>query len=52
MPALGRRLRHDRAIVGAGLLAIAMVAWLYLLHLSATMPGMEKADMPGMAMPG
>ena len=39
-------------MVGAGLLAIAMVAWLYLLHLSATMPGMERADMPGMVMPG
>jgi len=52
VPALDRQLRHDRATVGAGLLAIAMVAWLYLLHLSATMPGMERADMPGMAMPG
>ncbi len=52
MPALDRRIRHDRAIVGAGLLAIALVAWVYLLHLSATMPGMDTADMPGMAMPG
>ena len=51
MPALDRRLRRDRAVVGAALLAIALVAWLYLVHLSATMPGMDMADMPGMAMP-
>ena len=51
MPALDRQLWHDRAIVGVSLLAIAMVAWLYLLHLSATMPGMEMADMPAMVMP-
>jgi predicted metal-binding membrane protein len=51
VPALDRRLRRDRAIVGAALLAIALVAWLYLVHLSATMPGMDMADMPGMAMP-
>ncbi len=51
MPALDRRLRRDRAIVGAALLAIALVAWLYLLHRSATMPRMDMIDMPGMAMP-
>jgi len=51
VPALDRRLRRDRAIVGAALLAIALVAWLYLVHLSATMPGMDMADMPRMAMP-
>ena len=51
MPALGRLLRRDRAIVGAALLAIAVVAWLYLFHLSATMSGLDMADMPGMAMP-
>ena len=51
MPALDRLLRRDRAIVGAALLAIALVAWLYLLHLSATMSGLDMADMPGMAMP-
>jgi predicted metal-binding membrane protein len=51
VPALDRRLRRDRAIVGAALLAIALVAWLYLVHLSAMMPGMDMADMPGMAMP-
>jgi predicted metal-binding membrane protein len=51
VPALDRRLRRDRAIVGASLLAIALVAWLYLVHLSATMPGMDMADMPGTVMP-
>lgn len=51
MPALDRRLRRDREVVGAALLAIALVAWLYLVHLSATMPGMDMAEMPGMAMP-
>jgi len=51
VPAFDRQLRRDRAIVGAALLAIALVAWLSLLHLSATMPGMDRADMPGMAMP-
>ncbi len=51
MPAFDRQLRRDRAIVGAALLAIALVAWLSLFHLSATMPGMDRADMPGMAMP-
>jgi predicted metal-binding membrane protein len=52
VPALAPRFRRDRAIVGAGLLATALVAWLYLVHLSATMPGMDMADMPGTAMPG
>jgi predicted metal-binding membrane protein len=51
VPALDRQLRRDRAIVGAALLAVALVAWLYLVHLAATMPGMDMADMPGMAMP-
>jgi predicted metal-binding membrane protein len=46
-----RLLRRDRAIVGAALLAITLIAWLYLVHLSATMPGMEMADIPGRAMP-
>jgi predicted metal-binding membrane protein len=51
VPALDTLLRRDRAIVGAALLAIALVAWLYLVHLSATMSGLDMADMPGMAMP-
>ena len=51
MPALERLLQRDRAIVGAALLATALVAWLYLFHLSATMTGMDMADMPRMAMP-
>lgn len=51
MPALDSLLRRDRVIVGAALLATALVAWLYLFHLSVTMPGMDMADMPGMALP-
>ena len=51
MPALDRRLQRDRAIVGAATLATTLLAWLYLVHLSATMPGIDMADMPGMAMP-
>ena len=51
MPTLDTLLRRDRAIVGVALLVTALVAWLYLFHLSATMPGMDMADMPGMAMP-
>jgi predicted metal-binding membrane protein len=50
MPALDRLLRRDRAIVGAALLAITLAAWLYLFHLSTTMPGTDMPDMPGMAM--
>lgn len=41
-------LRRDRVIFGAGLLAIVVLAWLYLVHLTRAMPAME---MPGMAMP-
>ncbi len=51
MPALDGQLRRDRSIVGAALIAIVLVAWLYLFHLSTTMPGMDMADMPGMVMP-
>ena len=51
MPTLDTLLRRDRAIVGAALLVTALAAWLYLFRLSATMPGMEMADMPGMVMP-
>ncbi|MDO8475884.1 MAG: DUF2182 domain-containing protein [Candidatus Rokubacteria bacterium] len=51
MPALDSLLRRDRAIVGAGLLATALVVWLYLFRLSMSMPGMDMAEMPGMAMP-
>lgn len=50
MPALDTVLRRDRAIVGVALLATTLVAWLYLFHLAAVMPGMDMADMPGMAM--
>jgi predicted metal-binding membrane protein len=50
VPTLDTLLRRDRAIVGAALLVTVLAAWLYLLHLSATMSGMDMADMPGMAM--
>jgi predicted metal-binding membrane protein len=30
--------------------ATSLTAWLYLYHLSATMPGMDMPDMPGMVM--
>jgi predicted metal-binding membrane protein len=50
VPALDTLLRRDRAIVGGALVATALVAWLYLFHLSRAMPGMNMADMPGMAM--
>jgi len=45
---LGAQLGHERAVLGGGLLAIAGLAWLYLLRLAAAMPG---TDMAGMAMP-
>jgi predicted metal-binding membrane protein len=51
VPTLDTLLRRDRAIVGAALLVTVLAAWLYLFHLSAMMPGMDMADMPGMAMP-
>jgi len=50
VPALDTLLRRDRALVGAALVATVLVAWLYLFHLSRAMPGMNMADMPGMAM--
>jgi predicted metal-binding membrane protein len=50
VPALDTLLRRDRALVGAALVATIIVAWLYLFHLSRAMPGMNMADMPGMAM--
>src|SRR2546427_11707837 len=50
VPALDTLLRRDRAIVGGALVGTALVAWLYLFHLSRAMPGMNMAYMPGMAM--
>ena len=43
-------LRRDRAVVLAGLLAVSVVAWLYLLHVAHEMGGAEMAAMPGMVM--
>jgi predicted metal-binding membrane protein len=44
-------LRRDRLVVGAGLAALVVASWLYLLHM-ATMSDMAMhAAMPGMAMP-
>jgi predicted metal-binding membrane protein len=45
---------RDRVVVGAALALLAVVAWLYLLHLARTMSGMAMPDMPsmpGMSMP-
>jgi predicted metal-binding membrane protein len=40
-------LRRERLIIGSCLTAIVVLAWLYLVHTKAAMPGM---DMPGMVM--
>ena len=47
-------LRRERLIVGGCLAAMAILAWLYLFHSKAAMPGMDMSgmDMPGMVMPG
>ena len=50
MPALDTLLRRDRAIVGTALVAIVLLAWLYLFHHSGAMPGMTMADKPSMTM--
>src|SRR5262245_619126 len=43
-------LRRDRAVVLAGLLAVSLVAWLYLVHVAHEMGGTDMAAMPGMVM--
>lgn len=47
-------LRRERLILGGCLAAMAILAWVYLFHTKAAMPGMDMAgmDMPGMVMPG
>jgi predicted metal-binding membrane protein len=47
-------LQRERLIIGACLAAMVLVAWLYLFHGQAAMPGMEMASMtmPDMVMPG
>jgi predicted metal-binding membrane protein len=49
-PVLDALLRRDRAVVGAGLASVTLVAWLYLLHVAHDMPVDDMAAMPGMAM--
>ena len=55
--ALTGTLRRPRAIVLGALAVITLLAWAWLIHLSATMhsapmPGMPTMDMSGMDMPG
>lgn len=45
-------LRRDRAVVSVALVVVAVVAWTYLLWLSANMRMDGELDMPGMSMPG
>ncbi len=44
-------LRRDRAIVLTGLVALVVVAWLYLVHLAGDMAEMERHAAMGMVMP-
>src|SRR3954454_2122947 len=46
---LGRALRRDRIIVAAGLAALALLAWVYIIHLSRSMSPHSVMAMP---MPG
>ena len=39
-------------IIGGGLAAIAVCAWVYLVHAKSSMAGMAGMNMPGMDMPG
>jgi predicted metal-binding membrane protein len=49
--ALESALRRDRAIVLTGLVALVVVAWLYLVHLAGDMAEMERHAAMGMVMP-
>src|SRR5262245_52980185 len=49
--ALESGLRRDRAIVLAGLVALVVVAWIYLARLAGEMAEMEMHAAMGMAMP-
>jgi predicted metal-binding membrane protein len=42
---------RDRAIVGAGLAGVTLLAWLYLFHMASAMAEMERHAAMGMAMP-
>lgn len=48
--AVERLLRRDRAVVLAALILIALLAWLYTIHLAAQMN--SGGAMPGMSMDG
>jgi predicted metal-binding membrane protein len=50
-PTLDAVLRRDRAIVGAGLGGLVLLAWLYLLRMAKGMAEMEAHAAMGMAMP-
>ena len=43
-------LRRDRVVVGGGLAALIVAAWLYLLYLASAMSDMAMPDM--LMMPG
>jgi len=43
--------RRDRSIAAAGLAALAILAWLFLINMSRTMASMEMPDGTRMAMP-
>ncbi len=47
-------LRRERLIIAGCLAVVALLAWIYLFHAKAAMPGMDMSgmDMPGMVMPG
>ena len=49
--ALEAVLRRDRAIVGAGLAGIVVLAWLYLLHMAGAVSEIEMHAAMGMATP-
>ena len=51
LTSLDAALRRDRAIVLAGLVALVVAAWLYLIHLARGMAEMEMHAAMGMAMP-
>jgi predicted metal-binding membrane protein len=42
---------RDRAVVGAGLAGVTVLAWLYLFHMASAMSEMERHAAMGMAMP-
>ena len=51
MSTLASLLLRDRVIVGTGLAAIVVLAWLYLIRLAGDMGEMAEHAAMGMAMP-